>query len=486
MKRIAFIIIACLVAGDVCQARIITVDDDGPADFSTIQAAIDDANDGDTVTVRPGRYTGEGNRDISFRGKGITVRSLDPNDPNIVHGTVIDADANQTDEHRCFVFANAEGPSSVLDGLTITGGFTTSEGGGIRCIESGPTIARCCIEGNCALEGGGFYSNKGCPNILSCTIQRNTARYGGGMSCYSGSLSVSYCRVLDNIAESGGGLFAVYSGVTAAYSVFRGNQSYSTDYNFTGGGFFALMPFSEISVEHCLFEANSTLADGGGGLTVISCKAGAEISNCTFVGNGALSGAALSLRGGNSFHPIVRNCIVWGNIPSNDPGIYSVNFGFCGRHYAYIDHSVLQADWDQLPLAQVTNCMVADPCFADPGYWDPNGTPDDANDDFWVDGDYHLKSQCGRWEPNEGRWTIDEVTSPCIDAGDPMSPIGLEPFPNGGRINMGAYGGTEEASKSYFGGPVCETIVAGDVNGDCLIDFKDFFFVALHWMEEHN
>jgi len=125
----------------------------------------------------------------------------------------------------------------------------------------------------------------------------------------------------------------------------------------------------------------------------------------------------------------------------------------------------------------------ADPCFAEVGYWDPNGTPDDANDDFWVDGDYHLKSQAGRWDPNVGRWTIDDATSLCIDAGDPMSPIGYEPFPNGGRINMGAYGGTVEASKSYFGEPLCETIVAGDVNGDCRVDFEDFRLMALHWLE---
>jgi len=44
---------------------------------------------------------------------------------------------------------------------------------------------------------------------------------------------------------------------------------------------------------------------------------------------------------------------------------------------------------------------------------------------------------------------LDDVTSPCIDAGDPNSPVGDEPEPNGGRINMGAYGGTEEASKSH-------------------------------------
>jgi hypothetical protein len=130
--------------------------------------------------------------------------------------------------------------------------------------------------------------------------------------------------------------------------------------------------------------------------------------------------------------------------------------------------------------------MDTDPCFAEAGYWDTNGTPDDANDDFWVDGDYHLKSQAGRYDPNGRSWLVDEVTSPCIDAGDPMAPIMHEPFPNAGIINMGAYGGTGEASKSYFGWPVCETIVAGDVNGDCIVDFKDFFFVALHWLEGHN
>jgi len=32
----------------------------------------------------------------------------------------------------------------------------------------------------------------------------------------------------------------------------------------------------------------------------------------------------------------------------------------------------------------------------------------------------------------------DEVTSPCINAGDVDGPIGFEPFPNGGVINMGA------------------------------------------------
>ena len=45
----------------------------------------------------------------------------------------------------------------------------------------------------------------------------------------------------------------------------------------------------------------------------------------------------------------------------------------------------------------------------------------------------------------------DDVNSPCIDSGDPNSPVAFEPFPNGRIINMGAYGGTLQASKSPTG-----------------------------------
>jgi hypothetical protein len=62
--------------------------------------------------------------------------------------------------------------------------------------------------------------------------------------------------------------------------------------------------------------------------------------------------------------------------------------------------------------------------------------------------DYHLMSKAGRWSPTTRTWVKDTVTSPCIDAGDPASPFDEEPTPNGGRVNMGAYGNTREASKS--------------------------------------
>jgi len=118
-----------------------------------------------------------------------------------------------------------------------------------------------------------------------------------------------------------------------------------------------------------------------------------------------------------------------------------------------------------------------DPLFVSPGKWKGGS---------FVPGDYHLKSQGGRYDPVRRTWVYDDVTSPCIDAGDPMSPVGAEPFASGGVINMGAYGGTGEASKSYFGKAPCATIVAGDINGDCSVNLADLGILSLHWLEDYN
>jgi hypothetical protein len=117
--------------------------------------------------------------------------------------------------------------------------------------------------------------------------------------------------------------------------------------------------------------------------------------------------------------------------------------------------------------------------WAGPGNIDVSpGFADPAN------GDFHLKSQAGRWDPRTGAWAADALTSLCINAGDPTAPLGREPFPNDGRINVGAYGGTTEAGKSWFGQAPCETIIAGDINGDCRVDWRDFAILSRHWLED--
>jgi len=108
----------------------------------SIQGKIDSAHRGDTVIIHEGRYV----EVIDFKGKVITVRSIDPNDPDVVAATIIDA--NQTGS--AVTFTNGEDTRSVLSGLTLQNGKSAS-GGGIYCNYSSPIISKCIISGNTGL-----------------------------------------------------------------------------------------------------------------------------------------------------------------------------------------------------------------------------------------------------------------------------------------------------------------------------------------------
>ena len=116
MKKMTFLLLFLLLVIP-CPAATIIVDWDGSGDYTTIQAAINDANEFDTVIVADGTYTGAGNRDLDFLGKAITVKSA-----NGPENCIIDCEGSSSNQHRGFLFHNGEGPDSVLDGLTITNG----------------------------------------------------------------------------------------------------------------------------------------------------------------------------------------------------------------------------------------------------------------------------------------------------------------------------------------------------------------------------
>lgn len=101
-------------------------------------------------------------------------------------------------------------------------------------------------------------------------------------------------------------------------------------------------------------------------------------------------------------------------------------------------------------------------------------------------GDYHLKSQIGRFDPNTEQWITDTQTSRCIDAADPNDSTAQEPNPNGGRLNMGAFGGTPQASLSANGDgeivPVCENKPDMDFDNDCKVGLSDFVLFAQEWL----
>ncbi len=67
---------------------------------------------------------------------------------------------------------------------------------------------------------------------------------------------------------------------------------------------------------------------------------------------------------------------------------------------------------------------------------------------FLANIDLHLRSVVGMSRNDGSRYEDDDRYSTAIDAGDPASPFASEPDPNGGRVNLGGYGNTSEASCS--------------------------------------
>jgi hypothetical protein len=335
--------------------------------------------------------------------------------------------------------------TAILTNCTFSENFAIWGGGIGNDGHPGPKLVNCILNNNCAsYKGGAIANGESHAALENCTLIANHAQLGGAIYNGEGGAILTNCTLIGNSAERGGAVFNNDGDVTMTNCVVKENSC--TD----RGGVVYLSSDDIAWLTNCILTANSA---GQGGALYIGDDSYAKLTNCTLNGNRATNnGGALYL--GVPDSAIVTNCILWLNKPQ---AIYPELLG----SKIVITYNDVQGGW----IGEGN--INADPCFAGPN-----------------NGDYHLKSQAGRWDPLIAGWIKDDVTSPCIDAGDPTSSIGLEPFPNGGIINMGAYGGTAEASKSYFGEPVCETTVAGDINGDCVVNFKDFAFMAFHWLEE--
>ncbi len=263
MRKVIFLSLAyVLLVSAPASCETITVRPDGTGDYPTIQAAIDAAVDGDTIIIGPGTYTGNGNRDIDFLGKAITVRSTEPNDPNIVATTVIDCQGTSSRARRGFRFNNNEGPTSIVAGLTITNGYASGRypedrGGAIVCVGDkvgrGPTISHCNITNNRAsTHGGGMHNFNASPTLVNCEFRDNSAAYAGA-------------AVYNNRAAS----------PTLISCTFTGNRAGGQ-----GGGVFNYK-INRVTISHCTFSGNSAAYGGG----VYSAQSLVEISHCIFWGN---------------------------------------------------------------------------------------------------------------------------------------------------------------------------------------------------------
>jgi hypothetical protein len=325
-------------------------------------------------------------------------------------------------------------------------------------------ISYCLFEENQTVFGGGICFQVSSPIVSSCRFINNSAGKGAGMYIDdSWNTIITNCEFLDNIADDGGGIFATYSDAIVSHCIFQSNQSVGAGSYMDGGGGIRWFHSTPI-IKNCIFGGNSA-AKYGGGIRIDACSNSlaslADIANCTFYSNTASSGGAVAACGGWGCRPEVRNSIVWGNEPNDEPGTIVIAYGKCGFPSMTVDYSVLQNHWQSEDNLEVTNCFIADPCFAD------------ANNLG-----YHLLSEAGRWDPNSQSWVLDAVTSPCIDAGNPGSPLGDEPNDaNNVRINMGTYGGTAQASKT----PANWSLL-GDLDNSGEINFTDLGYQLQDWL----
>ena len=303
MRKAILISSAVLVIVGSAAARDLPV----PSEYKTIQAGIDDANDGDIVIVADGTYTGPGNVSIDFKGKAITAMS-----ENGPEKCIIDCQGK-----RCcgFIFRKGEDANSVVDGFTITRGFRGSGSsygscGAIECFKSSPTIANCIMKDNSGTRGGGVLChNSASPTITNCTIIANAVRggYGGGICCYVRcSPKIIDCTIAANWADRGGGIYCDYG---CCPTIINCNISGNVVYE-SGAGLYC-SKHSSPTIISSIVAGNWSYENSSG----LFCrnKADPNIINCTICHNeGQESGGGIVCW---DAAPKITNSILWNNLP---------------------------------------------------------------------------------------------------------------------------------------------------------------------------
>lgn len=333
-----------------------------PAQFATIQEALDAAVPGDVVLLAPGLYRGEGNRALTFNGKAVTLRG----DGGAAQ-CVIDCEY----ETLGICFQSNETRGTIVEGITIRNALLH----GISCYGASPVISACILEGTivgpsssepCSRrgDGGGLIVWRGSdPIVRDCVFRENTASSGGGAYVLGSNCIFINCEFTQNDALlTGGGLYATAARIACVNCRFFGNRVLSA----TGGGGAIKAASVDAQLANCIVQ--DSRAAFGAGLQVSGSHV--EIDNCTFTGNRAVGGGTLGGAGGGVYvqgEVAARNSVFWNDAP--------------------------QEVWVDFGTFSATQCLVQ-------GGWPGEGN---TNDDPLLTPEARLQSG-----------------SPCIDGGDVM------------------------------------------------------------------
>jgi len=272
-------------------------------------------------------------------------------------------------------------------------GFYFHQGETSDSVLSGFTIRGGRFSGSNTL-GGGIYCEEAGPTIVNCVVEECSAGLGGGIACLGGRPALLSCTIQNCSATSAGsGVYLFDTEATLAGCTISSNSGSAR-----GGGAYCSGVSLDTTFSNCVIANNRAVAGGGilaERFTGWGQQCRLSIANCTILENRLTStGSAGGVDAGDA-DVAIRNSIIWNNDGTGVAPFFAVD----------VSYSNVQGD-----------------------YW---GEGNVSADPEFADSDCHL---------SDG--------SPCIDAGDPSSPAAGEPSPNGGRIDMGAFGGTVEAAKS--------------------------------------
>jgi len=325
------------------------------------------------------------------------------------------------------------------DHIVITA-IDTDEGWfGIRFVNSGTDdiLKYCTVEySKKPRTGGGGYLNLLGGGILCCGSWEEEPGF-----LVPSSPTIDHCLIANNHAETAGGIMCM----DESEAVITNNMIVDNSADLDVGGIYIFE--ASVTIANNVIAHNSGLQCGG----IMNWWGSASVINNTIAHNrpNALHlGPTMWIPWGQQGGLPVLNNIIWQN---------EIYLGQLAYPEDYdVRFNDIQGGWEGEGNIDV------DPLFVDPD-----------------NRDYHLKSQAGRWDPIARTWVRDDGTSPCIDVGDPDADWTAELPPNGQRINMGAFGGTIEASLS-----VSPAGNLADLNNDGSVDYADIMMLAKKWLNQ--